>query len=856
MIRWAPLAIVLILAAVLHSAPARADCTLTQNGQTRPPGTLIYESANNLVLYCADTVWKALVFNAGGGGAECPASTAINGYNPAGNYYFDVWKEGNYIYTAENDSSNNGLISAFTFDGTAWTHIDSENLGSTETVNNVWSDGTYIYLAQGTSGVRALSFNGTAFTLIDTFDTAGTATDVWGDGTYIYVADDTNGLVALTFNGTVFAPATGVIGTSTYDSPNTAYSIWGDGTYIYLADDDTTRALTFNGTAWTFINAYDNPNIAVSVWGDGTYIYVSEAFSGIRALSFDGANWTSLALEDGTLTDGKIHAQGGYIYISGQAAAALTFDGTDFSVKGYYPAYPNASGVFSDGTYIYVTGEFGGINAYAGCTGGGGGAEPACTDDDTATCTLDATRDSGDPEFIAANIASGVNILGVTGTLTAGSGCSAFTYDFNDLTDVAKSALQTSNIVQITTNSCSGAPVSATGDGSPQYRVCSDAACTGVVHDWAGSGNTIDNAEYLQLRLTTAGTGNTASVAVSSIGGALANWSVTTVPDNYKVFVTSATYTGNLGGIGGADKKCRDLAAAASLPGVYKAWISEENAALDPQSRFTQGSLAYYLTNGTKVADNWADLVNGSLDNPINVDQNGATVSTSTAVWTNTYDDGSMDSFTACDQWILTASTATAGLLTSATSTWTKNSTLACSGSRRLYCFQQADDPVGSHKKIFITSTAYNGNLGGLAGADTKCQTAADSQSLGGTYKAWISGESGGTSAASRLAHASVPYRMVDGTRIADDWTDLVDSTLDTGIVLDEAGGESLNVDVWTNTYEDGSMDSFSGGCTDWTVGTSGGSGGYGRTGIADLEWTNYNTKTCNNTARLICVEQ
>lgn len=363
MIRRVALAFILILAMTLHSAPARADCTLTSNGQTRPPGALIYEGANNLVLYCADTVWKALVFNAvGGGGAECPASAPIYGENPSGNYYYDIWKQGNYIYTAEHDGAN-GMVSAFTFDGTAWTYIDTETFGTADTWS-VWSDGAYIYVAQDSAGVQALSFDGTAFTLIATYDTPGAAYDVWGDGTYIYVADGAAGVHALTFNGTAWNFI------ATYNSPDTAGGVWGDGTYIYLADDDTVRALTFNGTAWSFIAAQNNPGDNDSVWGDGTYIYVNEAWTGIRALSFNGTAWTDLGVLD-LNSDGDVYAEGGYVFLAGIAAAALTFDGVEFTVQGYYPAYPSASSVFSDGTYIYATGDFGGVNAYAGCTGGG-----------------------------------------------------------------------------------------------------------------------------------------------------------------------------------------------------------------------------------------------------------------------------------------------------------------------------------------------------------------------------------------------------------------------------------------------------------------------------------------------------
>ncbi len=49
--------------------------------------------------------------------------------------------------------------------------------------------------------------------------------------------------------------------------------------------------------------------------------------------------------------------------------------------------------------------------------------QPRCQDDDTGECYLAATRSNDDPEFAAANIKDGVNILGVTGTYTGGGGC-------------------------------------------------------------------------------------------------------------------------------------------------------------------------------------------------------------------------------------------------------------------------------------------------------------------------------------------------------------------------------------------------------------------------------------------------
>jgi hypothetical protein len=50
-------------------------------------------------------------------------------------------------------------------------------------------------------------------------------------------------------------------------------------------------------------------------------------------------------------------------------------------------------------------------------------AAVACANNGTIACALEQGRSSNDPEFIASNIANGVNILGVTGTLASSTNC-------------------------------------------------------------------------------------------------------------------------------------------------------------------------------------------------------------------------------------------------------------------------------------------------------------------------------------------------------------------------------------------------------------------------------------------------
>ena len=115
-------------------------------------------------------------------------------------------------------------------------------------------------------------------------------------------------------------------------------------------------------------------------------------------------------------------------------------------------------------------------------------------------------------------------------------------FDFTDQAGVTVSTLIESNIEQIT-GLMSAAPVSITGDGSPEYRTCtdgtSDANCDGsVVQNWTSTPGTVSDNEYLQLRLTTNAAFGTMDTATVSVGSANDVWNVTsaaqdTTPDAF-----------------------------------------------------------------------------------------------------------------------------------------------------------------------------------------------------------------------------------------------------------------------------------------------------------------------------------
>ncbi len=97
-------------------------------------------------------------------------------------------------------------------------------------------------------------------------------------------------------------------------------------------------------------------------------------------------------------------------------------------------------------------------------------------------------------------------------------------FAFTDQTDVPRSTLTESNIVQITgiTNSVS---VSITGAAS--YRICSDTSCASVVQNWTSANGTVNNNQYIQLRATSSGSYATQTTYTMTVGSLSRTWNIT-----------------------------------------------------------------------------------------------------------------------------------------------------------------------------------------------------------------------------------------------------------------------------------------------------------------------------------------
>lgn len=157
-------------------------------------------------------------------------------------------------------------------------------------------------------------------------------------------------------------------------------------------------------------------------------------------------------------------------------------------------------------------------------------------------------------------------------------------------------------------------------------------------------------------------------------------------------------------------------------------------------------------------------------------------------------------------------------------------------------------------RRVFVSSSAVAPDFGGALGADGKCQTFANLAGLGGSWRAWVSDAT--TSPSLRFSLSGVPYRLLDGTVIARDWTALVSGTLSAPIDRDEFAGARLDKEVWTATKADGTL--AADGCTGFTTATMSASPAtVGLTGNSDGMWTSAYVQFCDRTnVRLYCFEQ
>ncbi len=194
---------------------------------------------------------------------------------------------------------------------------------------------------------------------------------------------------------------------------------------------------------------------------------------------------------------------------------------------------------------------------------------------------------------------------------------------------------------------------------------------------------------------------------------------------------------------------------------------------------------------------------------------------------------------------------------------------VACGGSK-----DSSTNPssVPSGPRFFVTSsTSVTGNLGGLTGADARCQSLASAVGFGSrTWHAYLSVErdASGARVDARSRIGQGPWSNVNGVVVATDLNDLHSRKGDAAVFIDErgqripgqwAGSPSpVQHDILTGSNADGTL--MSGAtCADWTsdsasvVAQVGHSDGLGPGGDATGALSSWNSshanQNCANTA-------
>jgi hypothetical protein len=166
---------------------------------------------------------------------------------------------------------------------------------------------------------------------------------------------------------------------------------------------------------------------------------------------------------------------------------------------------------------------------------------------------------------------------------------------------------------------------------------------------------------------------------------------------------------------------------------------------------------------------------------------------------------------------------------------------------------------------IFVTSAKYNGNLGGLAGADTFCKNAGTSgqltAGLNKTWKALLSMTTGGTTinAKDRFVWTGPLYNVTNNMVVQDPATwPLVATSSTADINKNQNGGPPGGSSVWSGSSIDGTakpnLD-----CNGWTDESTSFDGWTGQTGDFPLSsrWFDSAAGSCGSQSfSLYCISQ
>jgi hypothetical protein len=169
---------------------------------------------------------------------------------------------------------------------------------------------------------------------------------------------------------------------------------------------------------------------------------------------------------------------------------------------------------------------------------------------------------------------------------------------------------------------------------------------------------------------------------------------------------------------------------------------------------------------------------------------------------------------------------------------------------------------LGNLNQILLVALdqAFAGNLGGVTGADARCQAAAKASSQPGVFRAFLSDSGqhvkdlvGGPNAALPVVNTKGQVMFKSWTAISTGggWIGGVPLYTFSGTAVDDNTGAWSDADIWTGSKKDGTL--YTGrSCQDWT---SASGSDNGQNGEADQEeLLRDESNDCDHTLAVVCV--
>ena len=358
---------------------------------------------------------------------------------------------------------------------------------------------------------------------------------------------------------------------------------------------------------------------------------------------------------------------------------------------------------------------------------------------------------------------------------------------------------------------------------------------------------------------------------IASLGGSGGGSPVGNPDAGNVIFVTSSIYTGNMGGLSGADTICINHAADAGLakPSTFIALLNTST-----QTAYARLPIAggFVRPDGKPVAASRDQLFSGYIWYQPNLDEHGRLTPYDAAdagalVFSGLIDGGTGASG-ACSDWASTSGNGAVGDAYRGGDRWFERVgiTCGCDQPRPIYCASNngavvPDSPVRAPRLAFTSRTLLSGT-GTLQAMDQACQNEAIDAGLSGTFIALVAPDAG-TAPALRIDGGASNWSRVDGTAMTSSSVALLDAGFWWASLTLDARGVFNPQTVWSSsTVADPYVDTGSLNCVGWAGPTVGNnwagtstSLGSGLASPAAGIYQSAVTAACSNTLAVPCFQ-